>query len=88
MVYDKYDFSYFYTMSTSRKKSYICGTCHGTTSIGERGQVVIPKKVRSKLGMKKGDNFLVIEKDGMVVLAPTEVIESMIDDLTRGLKTS
>lgn len=87
-MYDKYDFSYFCPMAPTRKKSYICGTCHGTASIGERGQVVIPKKVRSKLGMKKGDNFLVMEKDGMVVLAPTEVIESMIDDLTRGLKTS
>ena len=62
------------------------GTCHGTTSLGERGQIVIPKKVRDGLGLGKGDNFLVIEKGPMIILVPVNVAESMITDLTRGLK--
>lgn len=62
------------------------GTCHGTTSLGERGQVVIPKKARMQLGLTKGDNFLVIEKGSVIVLVPVQVAQHMIDDLTHGLK--
>jgi AbrB family looped-hinge helix DNA binding protein len=69
-------------MPSTKKDLNIYGTCHGTTSLGERGQVVIPKKVRSKLSLKKGDNFLVIEKDGVIILAPTSVVESMISNLS------
>ncbi len=69
-------------MSPRKKEVQLYGTCHGTTSLGERGQVVIPKKARSKLLLKKGDNFLVIEKDGVIILAPTRVVESMISNLS------
>lgn len=62
------------------------GTCHGTTSLGERGQIVIPKKARTKLGLIKGDNLLVIEKGPVIVLIPVTVAEKMITDFTRGLK--
>lgn len=62
------------------------GTCHGTTSLGERGQIVIPKKVRTKLGFTKGDNFLVIEKGPVIVLIPVSVAETMVSDITKGLK--
>lgn len=34
----------------------------GLTSIGERGQVVIPAKARKALQLKKGDKLLVISK--------------------------
>lgn len=62
------------------------GTCHGTTSLGERGQIVIPKKVRTKLGLTKGDNFLVIEKGPGIILIPVSVAETMITDFTEALK--
>lgn len=62
------------------------GICHGVTSIGERGQIVIPKKARLKLGLAKGDNFLVIEKGSAIILVPTSVAQTMIEDLTEGLK--
>lgn len=62
------------------------GTCYGTTSLGERGQIVIPKKARTKLGLSKGDNFLVIEKGPVIVLIPVSVAETMIEDFTEGLK--
>ncbi len=58
------------------------GTCHGSTSLGERGQIVIPKKVRAKLGLKKGDHLIVIEKHGILVLAPSRVVEDMISDFS------
>jgi len=61
------------------------GNLYGTTSIGERGQVVIPKKAREELGFKKGDNFVVVEKHGMLVLAPAELLKSFINDVTEEL---
>ncbi len=62
------------------------GTFHGVASIGERGQIVIPKKARAKLGIQKGDNFLVIEKESTILLVPTGVAESMLQHLTSTLK--
>ena len=63
----------------------ICGQFFGTTSLGERGQIVIPKKMRSQLKLDKGDNFLVMEKHGMIVLAPTGMLENMISNITKHL---
>jgi AbrB family looped-hinge helix DNA binding protein len=34
----------------------------GATSVGERGQVVIPAKARKFLKLKKGDKLLVVSK--------------------------
>ncbi len=62
------------------------GEMHGTASIGERGQVVIPKKLRSSLDLKKGDSFLVMEKAGAIVLLPTELMEGFISNITSEIK--
>ena len=40
---------------------------YGMTTMGERGQVVIPKKVREKMNLNPGDKFLVFSKADMVV---------------------
>lgn len=63
-----------------------CGTCYGLASLGERGQVVIPKTVRERLGLAKGDNFLVMERMGMVVLAPASMVEEFVGGITQELK--
>jgi len=34
--------------------------CFATTSMGERGQVVIPKEIRDILELKVGDRFIVL----------------------------
>ncbi|MEK6970592.1 MAG: AbrB/MazE/SpoVT family DNA-binding domain-containing protein [archaeon] len=39
-----------------------------TTTIGERGQIVIPQSVRMHQGIRKGDTFMVLEKGDLVVL--------------------
>lgn len=59
--------------------------CHGTTRVGERGQVVIPKKLRSEMKINKGDTFLVIEKDGAIVLARTDMMRGFISHVTKEL---
>jgi AbrB family looped-hinge helix DNA binding protein len=37
------------------------------TKLGERGQVVIPQEFRKNLGLKCGDKFMVIERDGALM---------------------
>jgi AbrB family looped-hinge helix DNA binding protein len=39
-----------------------------TTIMLSKGQVVIPESVRSDLGLKTGDQFLVVAESGVVVL--------------------
>ncbi|MBI2436999.1 MAG: AbrB/MazE/SpoVT family DNA-binding domain-containing protein [Candidatus Magasanikbacteria bacterium] len=75
-------------MSKKQKNNHFdgWGEFHGSASIGERGQVVIPKKLRDSLKLNKGDNFFVMEKDGAIVLFPTELMELFVSDLTKKIK--
>ncbi|HWY67695.1 MAG TPA: AbrB/MazE/SpoVT family DNA-binding domain-containing protein [Terriglobales bacterium] len=41
---------------------------YGTTKLSSKGQVVIPEEVRSNLGLKEGDQFLVIGEGDAVIL--------------------
>jgi len=43
--------------------------------IGSKGQVVIPKVIREKLGIKPGKTLLVDEKDGKIVIEKFDVNE-------------
>jgi AbrB family looped-hinge helix DNA binding protein len=40
---------------------------YGMTTIGERGQVVIPKEIRKIMKIKPGDQFLVFCRDNAVI---------------------
>ncbi|MDF2536553.1 MAG: AbrB family transcriptional regulator [Bacillales bacterium] len=50
------------------------GKMYGTTSIGERGQVVIPSEAREELGIEAGEKFVVFgsKKKGAVILVKAE----------------
>lgn len=41
-----------------------------TTTFTTKGQVVIPKKIRVKLGIEEGTEALVFEENGRIVLQP------------------
>jgi AbrB family looped-hinge helix DNA binding protein len=46
------------------------GTCVcGTVKVGERGQIVIPKKARDQLGIQPGDSLVVLgdRKKGLTI---------------------
>ena len=47
----------------------------GTVTIGERGQIVIPKAARDKFGMKAGDRLIVASDEVGIALLPTEFFE-------------
>lgn len=39
-----------------------------TTKMSSRGQVVIPENVRNDLGLRAGDQFVVVAENGVVIL--------------------
>lgn len=60
---------------------------YGTTTIGEKGQVVIPMEARKAMGLKSGDKLLVFGMGGnMVTLAKFEQLEKMADKLNEKLQ--
>lgn len=51
----------------------------GTVTIGERGQIVIPKAARDKFGFKSGDRLIVVSDEVGIALLPTSFFERMIE---------
>lgn len=79
--------TYLFDMKKSQKSSF----CHqkdfcGTTIVGERGQVVIPKIVRDRLKIKSGNSFLVMEKEGAIILVSTDKVKKMLTIITKHLE--
>ena len=51
----------------------------GVTTVGERGQIVIPVKVREEMGLEKGDQLVVISKgDKFIGLVKESEITGML----------
>ena len=54
----------------------------GSTTVGERGQIVLPVNLRKKLGIKAGDKLLVLgtgrAHPGGVFLVKGEVLSNMM----------
>lgn len=60
----------------------------GTTTVGERGQVVIPSEAREAMGIEKGEKLLVfgIGKE-MIAFSKLEHIEKITSELSKKLET-
>ncbi len=52
----------------------------GVASIGERGQIVIPVKLREELGIDKSDQFVIINKGKMIGLIREKEMTSMLKE--------
>ena len=48
-----------------------------STTVSERGQVVLPKAIRDELGLKAGDTLMCAIKDGRIVMAPLNNAERL-----------
>lgn len=60
----------------------------GTTTIGQKGQVVIPIEARESMGIKKGDKLLVFGMGcDMVALTKLSKIEQFASHLSSRLDT-
>jgi len=57
----------------------------GTTSLGARGQIVIPKEARDSMGYDVGDKFVVMKKMGCIVLVPEDVATRLAKQMTDAL---
>ena len=61
--------------------------CYGSTTVGPRGQVVIPISARKELGISPGNTFLVFRPphgEGLFLLK-TDAIEAMLNAVSEGL---
>lgn len=52
----------------------------GTVTIGDRGQIVIPKAARDDLHMKGGDRLIVASDEVGIALIPAEYFERKMQD--------
>lgn len=58
----------------------------GMASVGERGQIVIPKEARDALKIKTGDNMVAMIHNGALVFFPKDKMKSFITKLASHLK--
>ncbi|MFA5127903.1 MAG: AbrB/MazE/SpoVT family DNA-binding domain-containing protein [Patescibacteria group bacterium] len=72
-------------MKKSNSLSHLPGCVCGSTSLGARGQIVIPKLARERLKLKEGDRFLVVEHMGKLVFAPESELRMIIQEITKHL---
>ncbi len=66
-----------------------CPTCPsfvGSATMGERGQIVIPKEVREIYNLKKGDQFVVIVgHQEAIALVPMHKAKKLLESMTKQL---
>ncbi len=71
-----------------RKPPSVEDCFYGTSTIGERGQVVIPAEARAALGMNPGDKVLIMRdpvKDG-IMMFKIDAARDFLEDLRRILE--
>jgi antitoxin PrlF len=63
------------------KKGKDCCNVEAVVSVDERGQMVLPKELRKKAGIKAGDKLAITswEKDGEVCCIVLMKVETLID---------
>lgn len=69
------------------KKEKINKSFYGMTTVGEKGQAVIPAEARKRMHLEKGEKLLVFGFDeNILVLAKTEGLEKFASHLTEKLR--
>ena len=53
----------------------------GTVTLGERGQIVIPKAARDKFDLKGGDRIVVVSDEQGIALLPAEFFEQKMREV-------
>lgn len=56
----------------------------GSTVMGARGQVVIPKEIRERLGLQPGMTLMAMQHErGAIVLFPVEHLRAFMDQMNK-----
>ena len=64
---------------------------YGVTTIGTKGQIVIPADARTAMNLQPGDKVIIIGKQhptkgfGMVCICPIDSVEQFVNDMTNHL---
>lgn len=59
-----------------------------TVQITGKGQVVIPKEVRERLGLTKGSKLIMLQKDENIVMHKPEEFEKILEDFSEFTQAS
>ena len=51
-----------------------------TIKVSETGQIAIPRIIRKKMGLDKGDELLLFEVDGKIMLEKVKIFSNLIKD--------
>jgi len=56
---------------------------YGASTVGTKGQIVIPASAREELGINTGDKLYVLgsHKKGVIMLLPEEKVEKLIEHI-------
>lgn len=69
--------------NTSKRASFSGGQLIGATTVGERGQIVIPKTIRDRLKMRPGTQVMVMQHgDSPIMVLPIEQMQEMIKQMS------
>jgi AbrB family looped-hinge helix DNA binding protein len=67
---------------TTVKSEYL-----GSTVVGERGQVVIPKDIRDQMSLRPGTKLIVFHHDnGPIAFMPMNMVRMFLKDMTGKIK--
>ena len=70
-----------------KRKPSLQNHFYGSTVLGEKGQIVIPKEARNNMGLKKGDHLLVFSMhNGMLALVNLEHVEEITSQFAQIVK--
>jgi len=61
------------------KVSQVIDTLVETTKLSDKGQIVIPKDFRDKMGLKPGNKFIVIATEDAIILQRIDYVERKMD---------
>lgn len=65
----------------------LCDEFFGSTTIGKKGQIVVPMETRTKMVWKEGDKLLVFGLDnGMVILTKLDKVQQFATHLEKRMK--
>lgn len=55
----------------------------GITTVDGKGRILLPKEIRKKLKIKKGEEFLVTELDNETIILKRFDVKSMLQELVK-----